>query len=83
MPCVGQPREVLGRERVEPDLDEPLETWMTPSSGTCSIVTSLSGSSRTSSTSRRPGTTTAPSPSTWASSEARSDNSMSVAASVN
>ena len=48
--------------------------------GRASNVTSLSGSRRTSSTSSRPGTTTAPSPSTCASSDERSDSSMSVAA---
>ena len=53
-----------------------------PSSGRYSIVTSLSGSSRASSTSGLPGMTTAPSPSTCASSVVRSESSMSVAASV-
>ena len=51
------------------------------SSSRNSIVTSLSGSSRDRSTSSRPGTTTAPSPSTWASSVVRIESSMSVAAS--
>src|SRR5215204_3104755 len=49
-----------------------------PSSGRCSITTSPSGSCRTMSRSRRPGTTIAPS--SAASSEARSESSMSVAA---
>src|SRR5438128_2063091 len=53
---------------------------MTPSSARCSNVTSSPGSNRTRSTSRRPGTTTAPSPSICASSDERSDSSMSVAA---
>ena len=46
---------------------EPQLTCRTLSSSRCSIVTSLSGRRRERSTSSRPGTTTAPSPSTWAS----------------
>src|SRR6266550_2764744 len=62
------------------DVDEPDVMRTTLSSARCSIVTSLSGSNRTRSTSSRPGTTTEPSPSTCASSEDRSESSMSVAA---
>ena len=64
------------------ELYEPETICTVPSSGRYSIVTSLSGSRRASSTSGLPGITTAPSPSTCASSVVRSDSSMSVAASV-
>ena len=64
------------------ELYEPETICTVPSSGRYSIVTSLSGSRRASSTSGLPGMTTAPSPSTCASSVVRSDSSMSVAASV-
>ena len=77
---VGQPREVLGRVRVQAVVRAPDATTTTASSGRCSIVTSLSGSERAMSSSSRPGTTTVPSPSTAHSSSVRSETSMSVAA---
>ena len=80
---VGQPRKVFRRVRVQAVRRGPDVTTTTASSGRCSIDTSLSGSERAMSSSRRPGTTTVPSPATCASTDARSETSMSVAARCN
>ena len=80
---VGEPRKVLGAVRVQPVLSRSAPDMEDALFLAILDLTSLSGRRRERSRSGRLGTTTAPSPSTCASSEVRIESSMSVAASSN